>query len=149
MRIFRFCLPALLIAVFAVTIGPATASAQFKLSRAQMASAARSEAQVAAFNTVNAEMNALFDAQRTFFREHGRFAATFAELPGFSARPESQMVLVVGEDWYVAVGGDEQVGTMQQIVHRGERVPAAALEAARADARGAVLNPDNTVTAGG
>lgn len=149
MRISRLYAAAVVAAILTVGAGPATASAQFKLSRAQMAPAARNEAQVAAFNTVNAEMNALFDAQRTFFREHGRFAATFAELPGFSARPESQMVLAVGQDWYVAVGGDEQVGTMQQIVHRGERVPAAALEAARADARGAVLNPDNTVTAGG
>jgi hypothetical protein len=150
MRISRFYAAAAAVAaILAVGAAPATASAQFKLSRAQLVQGERTEAQVAAFNAVNTDMNALFTAQRAFFAAHGRYAAAFDELPGFSARPESRLVMTAGPDWYVAIGGDEQIGTMQQIAHQSEKVPAAALAAARADSRGAVLNPDNTVTAGG
>lgn len=149
MRISRLYAAALVAAIFAVAAGPGTASAQFNLRRAQSVIGERTEAQVAAFQGLNADLNALFDAQRAFRREHGRFAASFDELPGFSVRPESQLVLTAGADWYVAVGGDERMGTAQQIVHPGGEVPAEAIQAARADARGAVLNPDNTITAGG
>ncbi len=148
MRISRLYAAALMAAILTAA-APATVSAQLTVNRAQSVIGERTEAQVAAFQGLNADLNALFDAQRAFRREPGRWAASFEELPGFSARLESQMVLRAGADWYVAVGGDTQMGTAQQIVFPGSEVPADALAAARADARGAVLNPDNTVTAGG
>jgi hypothetical protein len=148
MRISRLYATAVVAAILAVGAGPATASAQLKVSRAELAPAPRDEAQLAAFAGVRQDMNVLFDAQRAFFAQHGRYAATLAELPGFSAHPESKLVLAVGPDWYVALGGDEQIGTMQHIAYDSDRIPTAALEAARADRRGAVLNPDNTVRAG-
>jgi hypothetical protein len=149
MRISRLYAAALVAAILAVGAGPGTASAQVNVSRSQWVTGERTEAQVAAFQGLNADLNALFDAQRAFRREHGRWAASFDELPGFSVRPESRLVLTVGRDWYVAVGGDEQIGTAQQIVHPSGDVPPEAIQAARADARGAVMNPDNTITAGG
>lgn len=142
MRISRFHAAALVAAVLAVAAGSATASAQVNVRRSQLVTHERTEAQVAAFTGVNADLNALFDAQRAFFREHRRWAVSLDELPGFSARPESRLVLTVGPDWYVAVGGDEQMGTAQQIVHRGAEAPAEAIQAARTDPRGAVLNPE-------
>ncbi|HYW11182.1 MAG TPA: hypothetical protein VE871_04470 [Longimicrobium sp.] len=148
MRISRLYAAALVAAI--LTAGaPATASAQVNVRRSHLVTHERTEAQVAAFQGLNADLNALFDAQRAFRREHGRWAASFDELPGFSVRPESQLVLTAGPEWYVAVGGDEQMGTAQQIVHPSGEVPVEAVQAARADARGAVLNPVNTVTAGG
>lgn len=147
MRISRSYALALAAAVCVVCAAPATASAQFQLSRAQMAPAERSEAQRAHADALNADMNALFSAQREFFRSHGRFAASTSELAELELRPESRIVLMVGTGWYVALGGDEEIGTMQQIVHRGERVPEAAREAARTDPRGAVLNPSTDLSA--
>lgn len=149
MRISRLYAAALVAAILAVTAGPGTASAQFNLRRSQGAQSERTEAQVAALQGLNADLNALFDAQRVYFREHGRFAASLDELPGFSARPESRLVLSAGRDWYVAVGGDAQIGTSQQIVYRGAEAPPEAIQAARLDPRGAAFLPDNTITAGG
>lgn len=149
MRISRICTLALFAALFAIAGRPATASAQFTVKRAEMVLAERNEAQLAAFSAAREDLNAVFTAQRAFFTEHGRYAATLDELAGVQVRPESRLAMTVGPDWYVLLAGDEQIGTMQHIVHRGDDVPAAALQAARADARGAALNPDNTVTAGG
>lgn len=149
MRISRFYAAAVVAAVLAVGAVPATASAQMNVRRSQVVTRERSEAQVAAYQGLNADLNALFDAQRAFRREHGRWAASFDELPGFNVRPESRLVLRTGPEWYVAVGGDEQIGLAQQIVHWGAEAPPEAIQAARADTRGAVMNPDNTITAGG
>jgi hypothetical protein len=149
MRISRLYAAALVAAILAIGTGPATASAQVNVRRGHLVTGERTEAQVAAYAGLNADLNALFDAQRAFFREHRRWAVSLDELPGFSARAESRLVLTAGPDWYVAVGGDERMGTAQQIVHEGSEAPAEAIQAARADARGAALNPDNTITAGG
>lgn len=138
-----------LLAAALALAAPASADAQLRVSRSQMAPSPRSEAQEASLAAVNAELNALFDAQRAFFAANGRYAASLAELPGLSVRTESRLVLAIGPDWYVALGGNEEMGVMQHIVYTGERVPAEAVEAARADRRGAVLNPGATLPAGG
>lgn len=138
-----------LLAAALALAAPASADAQLRVSRSQMAPSARSEAQEAGLAAVNAELNALFDAQRAFFAANGRYAASLAELPGLSVRTESRLVLAIGPDWYVALGGNEEMGVMQHIVYTGERVPAEAVEAARADSRGAVLNPGAPLQAGG
>lgn len=123
-------------AVLALGAAPSAASAQFNVQRtATHPAAARTEAQQAVFDAVNADLNALFNAQRAFFAQHGRYAAALVELPGFQARPESRLVLTVGDGWYVAKGGDAEAGTMQHVVYRGEQAPAEATAAAQAEDR--------------
>lgn len=148
MRISRIHGIALLAAILALA-APGAASAQLNVSRSQMVTTQLDAAQQARLDAVNAELNALFDAQRAFFAANGRYAASFAELPAFSTRPESRLVLAVGPDWYVALGGEQEAGVMQHIVYSGDRVPQAAVEAARQDARGAVLNPSTALPTGG
>ncbi|HLM67068.1 MAG TPA: hypothetical protein VK358_06030 [Longimicrobium sp.] len=137
MRITRSFAVALAAALLSLAAAPSAASAQRVERTMTHPAAERNAAQQAAFDALNADLNALFTAQRAFFTEHGRYAATLAELPGFTARPEAHLVLTSGADWYVAKGGDAEAGTMQHVVYRGEQVPAEATEAARAESRAA------------
>jgi len=140
MRIFRF-LAAAVLAASAVAVHPDAASGQIQVRRSQYVPDTRDETQRAAFGAVQADMNALFDAQRAFLARHGRYAASLEELPALAVHAESRLAMMVGDGWYVVLGGDAAIGTAQHIVHQGEAVPDAALQAARTDERGAVLNP--------
>lgn len=127
MRIPHVC-AVLAAAVLALSAGPETAAAQFTVKRSEIAPAVRDDAQAAALQTLAGDMMVLFEAQRAFFREHGRFATELAELPGFP--PQAQITMKAGTDWYVAFTGDPLTGVVQHIVFRGDQVPEAAQQAA-------------------
>ncbi len=120
MRISRLCGGVVLTAVLALAAHPQAASAQFSISRTQTATADRDSVQRAAFDGTHEDMLALFEAQRAFFGQHGRFAAEMGELPGFRLRPTTRIRLDAGPDWYVALGGDAEVGVVQYVVRHGD-----------------------------
>jgi hypothetical protein len=114
MRISRLCGAALLAAVLTIAARPA--SAQFTVNRTETATADRDSVQRAVFDGMQEDMLALFDAQRAFFGQHGRFATELGELAGFRVRPTTSIRLTSGPDWYVALGGDADVGVLQYVV---------------------------------
>jgi hypothetical protein len=134
MRISRIFGAALLAAVLTLAARPQPASAQFTVSRTETATANRDSVQRAAFDGVHQDMLALFDAQRAFFGRHGRFATEMGELAGFQLRPTSSIRLTAGPDWYVALGGDANIGVVQYVVRHAT---APAEHTAKAEGSGA------------
>lgn len=133
MPIPRLCGAALLAAVLTLAARPQAASAQLTVSRTQTAAADRDSTQRAVFDGMEEDMLALFNAQRAFFGRHGRFATEMGELPDFRVRPTTSIRLTSGPDWYVALGGDAEVGVLQYVVRHAA---APAEQTARADAEG-------------
>lgn len=122
MRIPRIHAAALLAALFAVAGRPAQARAQenrqdLTVQRTQMARSDRDSMQTALLNAVDRDMSALFDAQRAYYAQHGRFASSFARLPQFPSEPASGISMTAGDDWYVVLGGGPDIGVSQQIVY--------------------------------
>lgn len=121
MRTSRIHAVALLAALFALAGQPAQAHAQetrqdLTVQRTQM-SIARDSMAAALLAAVDRDMNDLFAAQRAYYAQHGRFASTFAELPGFPESPVSGISMTAGDDWYVVLGGGPDIGVSQQIVY--------------------------------
>lgn len=136
MRISRLCGAALLAAVLTLAARPQAAFAQLTVSRTETAAADRDSVQRAVFDGMQDDMLALFNAQRAFFGQHGRFATDMGELPGFRVRPTTSIRLTSGPDWYVALGGDAEVGVLQYVV-RHAAAPAGQTARAEGSAGGA------------
>jgi hypothetical protein len=108
------------LAVLALALAAAAtpAAAQFEIKTTVMSVANADSAARAADRALENDLGTLLRAQEDFFKAHGAYAASLAELPAFRQTGPLSLTLVAGKDWWVALGGSAASGVRQYVVSR-------------------------------
>jgi hypothetical protein len=113
---FSIGLLALVGLLAASAAAPASAEAQFNVKRSVLAQNSDDPAAEASRHATSERMNEIFQAQRRYFREHGRFAPELRELTELPEEPSQILSYSAGRDWYVVLAGSMESGIVQTVV---------------------------------
>jgi hypothetical protein len=115
MRLFRVWYP-LLIAAALLGFAPGRAEAQVQISTRELLPEQRTDAQLAAYDSLGETIRSVYAAQMAHRTRHGRFAADLGAFPELVVSPTLGLSMSGGPDWFVVLGGGTHIGILQWVV---------------------------------
>jgi hypothetical protein len=115
MRLLRASYP-LLVAAAVLIFAPDSARAQLQIATREMLPEQRTDAQLAAYDSLGETIRSVVAAQQAYRARHNRFAADLGAFPELVISPTLGFSMSGGADWFVVLGGSTGIGMIQWVV---------------------------------